>query len=144
MKKIESIISKNGIIYQNKMNTMIQLSRQTIKNGFKTTIPELTFSASPFRYLGLIKNIPHFINPKNEVYYTNVGGNLEYSADWLEEHKMLWTDNPISYRLITLNGVNYFYDLEYYDTYTYDYNKDQVKYIGEYCPEFNFIYEQIK
>ena len=57
---------------------------------------------------------------------------------------MLWTDNPISYRLITLNGVNYFYDLDYHDTYTYDYNKNQVNYVGEYCPESNFIYEQIK
>ena len=106
------------------MNTMIQLSRETMKHGFKTTIPEFTFTETPFRYLGLIKNIPHFVNPRNEVYYNNIGGNFEYSADWLEEHKMLWTDNPISYRLITLNGVNYFYDLEYQDTYCLLYTSD--------------------
>ena len=72
MKKIESIISKNDIIYQNKMNTMIQLSRQTMKNGLKTTIPELSFSASPFRYLGLIKNIPHLDYKFSRPFYSTV------------------------------------------------------------------------
>jgi len=73
-----------------------------------------------FSYLGYIKNTSHYINEHNEVFSKMPNGNLEYVADWLDEHKMLWTDYPITYRLVSLKEQNYFYDVKHKDAYYYD------------------------
>ena len=87
-----------------------------------------------FTFLGMIKQKPHFINPYYEAYEMNLYGRLDYCADWLDDHKMLWTDDPINYRLITIKNKNYFYDLTDYDSYTFDYDKQLVIPTGTYCP----------
>lgn len=90
----------------------------THQYGKTIAIPK-TFH-SEYRYLGWIKNQPHYINQCNEVYMHNIGENLEYTADWLDDYKMLWTYDPILYKLVTINSENYFYDIEFLDAYKYD------------------------
>ena len=77
-------------------------------------------NGNPFTYLGYVKNTSHYINEHNEVFSKMPNGNLEYVADWLDEHKMLWTDYPITYRLVSLKEQNYFYDVKHKDAYYYD------------------------
>lgn len=90
----------------------------TQQYGKTIAIPR-TFN-SEYRYLGWIKNQPHYVNKHNEVYLHNIGENLEYTADWLDDYKMLWTYDPILYRLVTINSQDYFYDVEFLDAYKYD------------------------
>ena len=79
-----------------------------------------------FKFLGIIKNQPHYKSIFNEVYLHNKGDGLEYVADWLDEYKMLWTDYPVLYRLRTINEQDYFYDIEFNDAYKYDMNTQLV------------------
>ena len=83
-------------------------------------------------YLGLVKNKPHYMNQHNEVYTSDNGGGLIYAADWLEKYKMLWTDQPVIYRLKTLKAVDFFYDVDYKDAYYYNPITKLVQPIGYY------------
>ena len=87
---------------------------------FSSTFNSLMKNGKPFTYLGYVKNTSHYINEHNEVFSKMPNGNLEYVADWLDEHKMLWTDYPITYRLVSLKEQNYFYDVKHKDAYYYD------------------------
>ena len=111
-----------------------------------TPVYETAFSKFPFNhkydifsYLGMVKNKPHYYNLYNEVYISHGMGELEYVADWLEEYKMLWTDYPVTYRLITVQKKDYFFDVNHHDTYAYDYNKKLVYPVGYYCPKKHII-----
>jgi hypothetical protein len=95
-------------------------------NEYGKTIAIPKVFPSGYKYLGCIKNQPHYINKYNEVYMHNFGENLEYTADWLDDYKMLWTHDPILYRLVTINSQNYFYDVEFRDAYKYDIKADIV------------------
>ena len=79
-----------------------------------------------YKFLGIIKNQPHYRNMLDEVYTYHKGEGLEYVADWLHDYKMLWTDYPVLYRLVTINQTNYFYDVEFKDAYKYDMMNDLV------------------
>lgn len=79
-----------------------------------------------FKFLGIIKNQPHYRNMFDEVYTYHKGEGLEYVADWLDEYKMLWTEYPVLYRLTTINQKDYFYDVEFKDAYKYDSTHDLV------------------
>ena len=91
----------------------------------------LNIMEDKFQYLGLIKNMPHFLNNKNEV-YCRFDDEIEYEhvADWNDEYKMLWTENPIIYKLHIHKNIKYFYDVEFCDAYTYCYKKHIVIPIG--------------
>ena len=102
-------------------------------------IPSVHISNS-LSYLGMLKNKPHYLNIDDEVYVEKCDGNLEYVAEWLPSYKMLWTDDPIIYRLITIKDKNYFYDMDFMDVYRYDETDKLVKYIGNYCPDTHTIY----
>lgn len=138
IRKIESFIV---IVYSHQtiMNVLVKATRGINK---AVTLHPPPFQApqhilekyDSFTFLGMIKQKPHFINPYYEAYEMNFHGRLDYCADWLEDHKMLWTDDPINYRLITINNRDYFYDLTDYDSYTYDYDKQIVIPTGIYCP----------
>jgi len=54
-------------------------------------------------YIGMIKNTPHYKNYQDEVYVINSINEYDYVADWLDQHKMLWTDYPEIWRLVTVN-----------------------------------------
>ena len=60
----------------------------------------LNIMEDKFQFLGIIKNLPHFVNSNNEV-YCKFNNNIafEHVADWIEQDKMLWTNNPIIYKL---------------------------------------------
>lgn len=94
-------------------------------------------------YIGMIKNKPHYKNYANEVFVTNGYNQYDYVADWLEDYKMLWTDYPEIWRLITINKKNYFFDLHHLDAYSYDFNKKLVYPVGLYCPKQNNIISNI-
>ena len=79
-----------------------------------------------YKFLGIIKNQPHYRNCFDEVYMYHKGEGLEYVADWLHDYKMIWTEHPILYRLTTINQKDYFYDVEFKDAYKYDYTNDLV------------------
>ena len=91
------------------------------------------------RYIGMIKNIPHYKNYQDEVYLINSFNQYDYVADWLDEHKMLWTDYPQIWRLVTVNKKNYFFDIYDLDAYSYDFNKHIVYPVGLYCPKQKII-----
>ena len=93
-------------ITSHKMNLAVQCSRYT-RYISASSIP-LTGFNDVFTYLGYIKDTYHYVNNHNEVYIKSPDGGMEYVADWLHDHKMLWTDHPISYRLITHKSMNYF------------------------------------
>lgn len=92
-----------------------------------------------FTYLGMVKNKPHYKNLYDEVFLCHSYGKLDYVADWLDEYKMLWTDYPVKYRLITVKNKDYFFDVHDFDTYAYDYNKSIVYPVGYYCPKKHII-----
>lgn len=112
------------------MNLAVQCSRYT-RYISASSIP-LTGFNDVFTYLGYIKDTYHYVNNHNEVYIKSPDGGMEYVADWLHDHKMLWTDHPISYRLITHKSMNYFYDIDYKDAYYYDKDMDLVLPAGYY------------
>ena len=91
-----------------------------LKHSCRKTLTIPSMFPLGYKYLGLIKNQPHYINEYNEVYMHEHSEKLEYVADWLDDYKMLWTDNPEIYRLVTINNQNYFYDIEFKDAYKYD------------------------
>ena len=114
----------------------IQCNRQIYTLPLETNfIPPksymLNIMEDKFQFLGLIKNLPHYINSKNEV-YCNFDNNIafEHVADWIEHDKMLWTDNPIIYKLHIHQGIKFFYDVDFLDAYSYCYNKNIVIPIG--------------
>ena len=92
-----------------------------------------------FTYLGMVKNKPHYKNLYDEVFLCHAHGKLDYVADWLDDYKMLWTDYPVNYRLITVKKKDYFFDVHDFDTYAYDYNKSIVYPVGYYCPKKHII-----
>tara|TARA_B110000467_G_C18032665_1_gene321543 strand:- start:246 stop:629 length:384 start_codon:yes stop_codon:yes gene_type:complete len=96
------------------------------KYGNTIPIPVPGVFHSEFKFLGIIKNRPHYKSIYNDVYLHHKSDDLEYVADWLDEHKMLWTDYPLSYRLTTINEQDYFYDVEFHDAYKYDMNTQLV------------------
>ena len=117
------------------MNTAFRNTRRM----YASFIPITYDSAIPyaqkddvFKYLGLIKNKPHYVNQYNEVYSRMGFGNMRYEAEWLDEYKMLWTDYPVIYRLITFKEMDYFYDMEHNDAYYYDIDMDLVIPAGYY------------
>lgn len=77
-------------------------------------------------YIGMIKNRPHYKNYLDEVFVINRFKQYDYVADWLEDHKMLWTDYPQIWRLVTVNKKKYFFDMYELDAYTYDFKKKLV------------------
>ena len=116
-----------------------QVMRSTIKhNNIQHIMPMFQASGS-LSYLGMIKNKPHYLNDGDEVYAQESCGNLEYVADWLCSYKMLWTSEPIIYRLITINDKNYFYDVDFLDAYRYNKHDKIVYYVGNYCPDMHEI-----
>tara|TARA_B100000886_G_scaffold184802_1_gene126798 strand:- start:181 stop:585 length:405 start_codon:yes stop_codon:yes gene_type:complete len=122
-------------ITSHKMNLAVQFSRYT-RYISASSIP-LTGFNDVFTYLGYIKDTYHYVNNHNEVYIKSPDGGMEYVADWLHDHKMLWTDHPISYRLITHKSMNYFYDIDYKDAYYYDKDMDLVLPAGYYDPKLD-------
>ena len=85
------------------------------------------------KFIGFIKNMPHYINSYQEVYVNHrEEGIMEYVADWWDNKKMLWTENPQNYRALIQNGGQYFYDVDFCDAYKYDHNKKLVVHIGRY------------
>ena len=120
-------------ITSHKMNLAVQFSRYT-RYISASSIP-LTGFNDVFTYLGYIKDTYHYVNNHNEVYIKSPDGGMEYVADWLHDHKMLWTAHPISYRLITHKSMNYFYDIDYKDAYYYDKDMDLVLPAGYYDPK---------
>jgi len=115
------------------MNLALQFSRYT-RSISASSIPLTSFN-DVFTYLGYIKDTYHYVNNHNEVYIKSPNGDMDYVADWLDEHKMLWTDHPISYRLITYKSMNYFYDIDYKDAYYYDKDMNLVLPAGYYDPK---------
>ena len=122
-------------ITSHKMNLAVQFTRYT-RSISASSIP-LTGFNDVFTYLGYIKDTYHYVNNHNEVYIKSPDGGMEYVADWLHDHKMLWTDHPISYRLITHKSMNYFYDIDYKDAYYYDKDMDLVLPAGYYDPKLH-------
>ena len=88
-----------------------------------------------FRYIGYIKYKPHYANLCNEVFSPIKGGGAQYEGTWLEDYKMLWTDHPMIYRLVTFKAMNYFYDMENKDAYYYDHDMKLVMPAGFYDPK---------
>ena len=84
-----------------------------------------------FKFLGIVKNKPHYLNEDNEV-YTMKSSKMDYRADWDDEFKMLWTTYPVTYHLITFKNRNYFYDIEDKDAYYYDKDMELVVPYGFY------------
>ena len=80
------------------MNQFKVLRSISIHNS--SIIPELV-KIDDFRFLGFIKNMPHYVNSENEVYVNILENNtVEYVADWWDKKKMLWTTYPQNYRSI--------------------------------------------
>lgn len=117
------------------MNHFPKLMIKSIRNvsvHYSSQIPELV-QIDDFRFLGFIKNMPHYVNSKNEVYVNILEDNtVEYVADWWDKNKMLWTDNPQNYRSIIQNGKTFFYDIDFKDAYKYDEKHKIVRHIGNY------------
>lgn len=135
-----------NIVYILYSFTMALLRRATSYAGSLSLYPEMTIHDLPFTqkydnftYLGVIKNRPHYKNLYDEVFLCHSYGKLDYVADWLEEYKMLWTDYPVNYRLITVKKKDYFFDVHEFDTYEYDHNKNIVIPVGYYCPKKHVI-----
>ena len=112
------------------MNQMKLLRSIPIHNT--SLVPELV-KIDDFKFLGFIKNMPHFVNSKNEVYVNILENNtVEYVADWWDKKKMLWTENPQNYRSILQNENRFCYDVDFKDAYKYDYEYNIVRYVGNY------------
>ena len=112
------------------MNQMKLLRSIPIHNT--SLVPELV-KIDDFKFLGFIKNMPHFVNSKNEVYVNILENNtVEYVADWWDKKKMLWTENPQNYRSIIQNENRFFYDVDFKDAYKYDYEHNVVRHVGNY------------
>tara|TARA_B110000467_G_C18287619_1_gene462677 strand:- start:424 stop:723 length:300 start_codon:yes stop_codon:yes gene_type:complete len=94
--------------------------------------------------LGLVKDKPHYVNQHNEVYSRTGGGSaMNYEAHWLDDYKMLWTDYPLTYRLVTFKEMDYFYDVDHTDAYYYDKDMELVVPVGFYDKKnhtFNNLY----
>lgn len=107
-------------------------------------IPTMIETSGTLHYLGMIKNKKHYLNTYNEVYMKTPYGQLEYTAEWLPEYKMLWVDYPhIIYKSVTIQQKDYFYDIYNKDAYIYDENQQIVKYVGNYCHMNHFIYTEL-
>lgn len=110
-----------------------QAMHKTTKRNIIQHIPPMFQSSGVLSYLGMIKQKPHYLNHFDEVYAQESCGKLEYVADWLPSYKMLWTSNPITYRLITIKNKNYFYDMDFMDAYRYNERDKMIHYMGNYC-----------
>lgn len=116
------------------LNLAIKQSRKFSSSFLPVTPPPLVTSpqkGSEYKFFGIVKRNPHYINKYNEV-YTMKNGVMVYHADWLDQHKMLWTDYPLTYRLVTFKNMNYFYDIEHNDAYYYDKDIDVIIPAGFY------------
>ena len=86
-----------------------------------------------FKFLGFIKNMPHYLNTEQEVYVNHYDeGVMEYVADWWDNKKMLWTENPQNYRAFLQNGEKFFYDVDFNDAYKYDHKQGIVVHVGRF------------
>lgn len=120
------------------MNTALKVTRCALSSSvsfypitYTSYIPQIC-EGDRLTYLGLVKNKPHYMNEHNEVYTSDNDGGLIYVAHWLEKYKMLWTDQPVIYRLKTLKAVDFFYDVDYKDAYYYNSNTNLIQPIGYY------------
>ena len=87
------------------------------------------------RHLGYIKNNSCYVNTNNQVFSMRKGGEMHYEANWHDGNKMLWTNYPFIYRLVSFKSMNYFYDIENKDAYYYDHELNLVIPAGFYNPK---------
>ena len=124
------------------MSIAVLCNKEMRKMAKRNLIQHITpmFQASgTLSYLGMIKHKPHYLNDFDEVFTQESCGKLEHVADWLPSYKMLWTSNPIIYKLITIKHKNYFYDMDFLDAYRYNKRDKIVHYVGNYCPHTHKI-----
>ena len=77
--------------------------------------------------------MPHYLNTDQEVYVNHRDeGVMEYVADWWDNKKMLWTENPQNYRAFLQNGEKFFYDVDFKDAYKYDHKQGIVVHVGRF------------
>ena len=95
-----------------------------------------------YAFLGIIKQVPHYINEQNEVFIKdeNKYQYFKYVSHWCNLNKMPYSlINPQRFRQLQLENEKYFYDSREYDTYYYDVTKQRVYYKGRYDPKSKMI-----
>lgn len=120
----------------NKFYTTSTLKQSTVvyTNDFKYEYENLNIHSDQYKYIGDIKNLKHFIDSNYNMYAFHPNENFyEHVAIWDDVNKIPITQKRQIYVPIFRNrSKKYFYDVDFFDTYTFSNCFNRVLYVGSY------------